>query len=75
MLDLEKVDDLLDATALFDLFRKRRPDPYELPEEAAAHLQGAPRHDVVDRGHALEQRHVLKSARNAAERRLVGPHR
>ena len=75
MLDLEKVDDLLDAMALFDLFRERRPDPYELPEEAAAHLQGPPGHDVVERGHALEQRHVLKSTRNAAQRCLVRPHR
>src|SRR5262249_21570026 len=74
MLDLEKVDDLLDATALFDLFRERRADPYQLPQEAAAHLQRAPGHDVVERRHALEQRHVLKSPRNATQPGLVGPH-
>src|SRR5262245_60611005 len=32
VLNLQKVDDLLDASALLDLFRKRRPDPQELPE-------------------------------------------
>src|SRR5215813_10125277 len=74
MLDLEKVDDLFDAPALLDLFRERRADPYQLPEEPAAHLQRAPGHDVVERAHALEQRHVLKRARNPAQRGLVGPY-
>src|SRR5262245_65624570 len=74
-MDLEKVDDLLDAAALCDLFRERRPDAQQLPEEPAAHLQRTSRHDVVERGHALEQRDVLEGARDAAERRLVGPHR
>src|SRR5262249_89615 len=75
VLDLEKVDDLLDAVALFDLFRERRPDAQQLPEEPAAHLQRAPRHDVVERGHALEQRDVLEGARDAAHPRFGGPHR
>jgi hypothetical protein len=74
VLNLQKVDDLLDAAALLDLLRKRRPDPQKLPEEAAAHLQRPARHDVVERGHALEQRHVLKGAGDTAERRLIGPH-
>src|SRR5262249_38305770 len=75
VLDLEKVDDLLDAAALLDLFRERRPEPQQLPEEPAAPLQRAPRHDVVERGPALEQRNVLERTRDAAQRRLVGPHR
>src|SRR5262245_57847743 len=75
MLNLQKIDDLLDAAALLDLFRKRRSDPQELPEEAAAHLQRPARHDVVERRHSLEQRHVLKGAGDAAERRLIRPHR
>src|SRR6266545_8278681 len=74
VLNLEKVDDLLDAAALLDLFRERRSDPQQLPEEAAAHLQGPPRHDIVERGHAFEQRYVLERACNATPRRLVGPH-
>src|SRR5262249_18420171 len=41
---------------------------------AAMHLEGASRHDVVERGHVAEQRNVLESARDAAARRLVGPH-
>ena len=74
MLDLEEVDDLLDPVAVFDLFAQRRPDPQELPEEAALHLERAPGHDVVERRHALEQRDVLEGARDAAARRVVGPH-
>src|SRR5262249_60673349 len=55
--------------------RPRSPDPHEWPEDPGALLQRAPRHDVVERGHALEQRDVLEGARDAAQRRLVGPHR
>ena len=50
------------------------PMPQHLPEEAAMHLQIAARHDVVERGHALEQRDVLEGARDAARRRLVRAH-
>ena len=74
VLDLEEVDDLLDAVAMLHLLGERRPDAHELPEQPAPHLQRAPRHDVVERGHALEQRDVLEGARDAAARRVVGAH-
>ena len=74
VLDLEEVDDLLDLAAVLDLLGERRAEAEDLPEEAAVHLQGAAGHDVVERRHAAEQRDVLEGARDAAARRLVGPH-
>src|SRR5207247_7455341 len=74
VLDLEKIDDLLDATAMLHLLRERRTEPQQLPEKAAPHLQRASRHDVVERGHPLEQGDVLKGARDAAERSVIGAH-
>jgi hypothetical protein len=40
----------------------------------AAHLQVAPGHDVVEHGHALEERDVLEGARDAQSRGLVRVH-
>ena len=54
--------------AVLHLLAQRRPDPQRLPEQAAAHLQRAPGHDVVERRHALEQRDVLEGAGDAAAR-------
>ncbi len=45
-----------------------------LLQKTCAHLQDAPGHDVVQRGHALEERDVLEGAGNAGGRRLVGAH-
>src|SRR3546814_8564484 len=45
-----------------------------LLEQVALHLQHAAGHDVVEGGHAFEQRHVLESARDALARRDVGAH-
>src|SRR5713101_2905625 len=74
VLDLEKVDDILHAVAVLDLLLERGPGAQELPEKAAAHLQRPPRHDVVERGHTLEQRDILEGAGDAAEGRVVRPH-
>ena len=38
------------------------------------HLQGATGHDVVERGHAAKQRHILEGARDAAAGGVIGPH-
>src|SRR6185295_9100140 len=64
MLDLEEVDDFLDCAPVHELFALRRTDPQRLLEDVAMHLQVAPGHDVVQHGHALEQRDVLEGARD-----------
>ena len=71
---LQEVDDLLDAGAVFDLLGERRTDAQKLPEEAAAHLQRAADHDVVESAHALEQRDVLEGARDAADGGFMRAH-
>ena len=65
---------MMSSTTLpvLDLLAQRGPVPHELPEEAAAHLEGASGQDVVERRHALEQRDVLERARDPAACRLVG---
>ena len=73
--DLEKVDDLLDPRAMLDFLLERGAVAEELPEEAAVHLQRAPGHDVVERGHAAKQREILEGAGDAAVRRGIRPHR
>src|SRR5256886_16630500 len=60
---------------LLKLSGQRGPDPKNRKKKPGGNLRRTPRHDVVERGHALEQRNVLKRAREAAQRRLVGPHR
>ena len=60
--------------AMLDLFVQRRAVAKKLPEEALVHLERAAGHDVVERGHALEQRDVLKRARDPARRRRVRTH-
>ena len=60
--------------AVLDLLGHRGTVAQQLPEEIAVHAQRAPRHDVVERRHAAEQRDVLERARDAAGRRLVRPH-
>jgi hypothetical protein len=64
-LDLQEVDDLLDLAPVLDLLAQGGSVPHELPEEAAAHLQRPAGHDVVERGHALEQGDVLEGAGDA----------
>jgi hypothetical protein len=45
--------------------RSAGPQRKRLREQAALHLEVAPRHDVVEHAHALEQREVLEGARHA----------
>src|SRR3546814_6095493 len=73
-LDLREVDDLLDRLAMGDLLAPVGAPVDRLLEQVALHLQHAAGHDVVEGGHAFEQRHVLESARDALARRDVGAH-
>src|SRR3546814_2162789 len=73
-LDLQEVDDLLDRLAMGDLLAPVGAPVDRLLEQVALHLQHAAGHDVVEGGHAFEQRHVLESARDALARRDVGAH-
>src|SRR5579883_3453962 len=73
-LDLEEVDDPLGEFAMFKLLLERRSPMQRLPEEIALHAQEPSRHDVVERRHATEQRHILKGAGDALRGRLIGPH-
>ena len=70
-LDFEKFDDVFDLAAMRDFLVERRAITQQLPEQPDIHLQRAPRHDVVERAHALEQRHVLEGAGDARGCRLV----
>ncbi len=74
MLDLEEIDDLLASPSVLDLLGERRPVAQRLPEEPAPHLEAAAGHDVFERRHALEQRHVLEGARDPLLGRLVRLH-
>src|SRR5882672_1825365 len=70
-LDLQEVDDALDGGAVGQLLGARGAPPERVGEDVAAHLEQAPRHDVVEHAHALEEGDVLEGARDA-ERRHVG---
>src|SRR6185312_8412103 len=67
-LDFEEVDNVLDHAAMGDLLVERRAVAQQLPEQAALHLEGAARHQIVERRHAPEQRDVLERAGDAAAR-------
>src|SRR5689334_23808551 len=71
VLDLQKIDDLLDLGAMLELLAPRGSPVDHLLHEAGFHLQGAPGHQVVERGHAAEQRDVLEGAGDALQRGLV----
>src|SRR3546814_2055065 len=73
-LDLQEVDDLLDRLAMGDLLAPVGAPVDRLLEQVALHLQHAAGHDVVEGGHAFEQRHVLESARDALARRRSEEH-
>src|SRR6185503_944751 len=64
-LDLEEVDDALDARAIGQLLALRRPPPQRVEEKVAAHLQQAPRHQVVEHAHPAEEGDVLEGPRDA----------
>src|SRR5579883_194981 len=73
-LDLEKVDDLLHEGAMRHLLALGGAEIEGVEEEVAAHLEEAPGHDVVEGGHAAEERDVLEGAGDAAGGGLVWPH-
>ena len=70
----EEIEHRRACEEIIDFLGERWPEPDELPQEAAVHLQRAAGHDVVERGHALEQGDVLKGARDPLRRRFVGLH-
>ena len=57
-----------------DFLQHGGPMAEQLPREAAPHLQGAPRHDVVERRHALEQGDVLEGAGDTLAGGEIGAH-
>src|SRR6185369_11302967 len=61
-LDRQEVDDALHERAVLELLAPGRPPPHGVEQEAAAHLENAPRHDVVEHAHAAEQGDVLERA-------------
>jgi hypothetical protein len=72
VLDLEKIDDVLDHPPMFDLFPLRH-----APVQAAApgprlHMYMATKHEVVQHGHAFEERDVLEGAGDAKTGDFVG---
>ena len=73
-LDLQEVDDLLDLPAVPDLFALRAAPVERLLEKARPHFQITPRHDVVERGHPLEEGDVLERPGDPLARRLVRIH-
>ena len=74
VLDLEEVDDLLDLVRGARSPRAARGRVQRLLKKVALHLQVAAGHDVVEHGHALEQRDVLERARDALRGRAMRVH-
>src|SRR5947207_2915611 len=66
VLDLEEVDDVLDPLAVLDLLILREPPVDERLEHARLHVDVPAQHEVVEHGHALEERDVLKGAGDSA---------
>src|SRR6266513_3926934 len=64
-LDLQEVDDPLDGRAVLELLAAGRTPVEGLQQEAPLHPEKAPRHEVVEHAHALEQGHVLEGAGDA----------
>src|SRR5438552_1946305 len=71
-LDLQEVDQALDERAVGELLALRRTPPHRVQQEMAAHLQQAASHEVVEHGHAFEQRDVLKGPRHTELRQVRG---
>ena len=59
---------------MFGLLAHSRTVAEQLPEKVGMHLQRAAGHNVVERGHAAEQRHVLERACDAAVGSVVRAH-
>ena len=60
---------------MFHLFFKGWTDAKHLPKEVFLHHQLPASHYIFDRGHAMEQSNVLKSARNTLLGYFIGLHR
>ena len=75
VLDLEEVDDLLDALAVAHLLAQRGPDAQRLQQDVGADHQVAAGEQVVQHGHALEEREALERARDPLARGQVRLHR
>src|SRR5262245_40946561 len=71
MLDLQKVDDLLDEPAMPDFLGPRRTIMDKLPKEVRMHFEDPTGHDVVEGRHSLEQSDVLEGPRNPICRRFA----
>src|SRR5260370_14435067 len=65
-LDLQEVDDVLDHLAVGDLLPPSGAPVEHGSEHAVRHVEVAAEHQVVDDGHAPEQRDVLERARDPA---------
>jgi hypothetical protein len=72
----EEVDDVLHAPAVDDLLLLREPPVDERAQHAGFHVDVPAQHEVVEHGHAAEERDVLEGARHAQlgdlARRQVG---
>src|SRR5690606_31300087 len=69
--DLEEVDDVLDPLAVLDLLALRLALPQGLPEHVRLHPRDAAGHQIIERGHALEQGDVLEGSGDPLARDLV----
>ena len=66
VLDLEKVDDVLDLATMLLLLALRAADPIQhAGHEIVAHQMVAANHDVVEHRHVAEQGQILKRAPDA----------
>ena len=59
---------------MLQLFLPGRAEVKCLAQQVAPHLEVAPGHDVVERGHAFEERDVLESPGNALHGGLMRLH-
>ena len=65
VLQFEEVDQFLDAGTVGQFFLLREAPVDERRQHAGAHVHVPTEHDVVEHGHAREQRDVLEGARDA----------
>src|SRR5262249_12514380 len=74
MLDLKKLDDVLDASPRLDLFAPGAPDEQHGVQHTRAQMGMAAGQDVLDHSAVLEQREVLEGAANAERGKAPGRH-
>src|SRR4029450_85310 len=71
-LDLEEVDETLHELPVFELLAAGRSPIQGLEKKGAVHLEQPPGHDVVERAHGVEQRHVLEGPGDPQRGHVVG---